>query len=259
MDRKTFLSELVEYFSSYEDIKAIALAGSLVTELTDESSDIDVYIYASSEVPASFRETFIQKHSSKYELNNQFWETGDEFIVDSLKTSVDIMYRCPNWIQEQIERVWHNKQASVGYSTCFLHNVATSQVLYDKSNWFKNLQEQLQGDYPEQLTKNIIAKNYPILRDNISAYKFQIEKALKRNDLVSVNHRVAVLLASYFDILFSINKVFHPGEKKLKQFVNKLCAVKPVNWEQQVYQVLRLNPKTLVHDIDALVDGLDSI
>jgi hypothetical protein len=29
---------------------------------------------------------------------------------------------------------------------------------------------------------------------------------------VSLNHRTAALLASYFDVLFALNRVHHPGD-----------------------------------------------
>lgn len=51
------------------------------------------------------------------------------------------MYRTPNWIEEQLDKVLVKHQASVGYSTCFWWNVLNSQILYDRDGWYKQLQQ----------------------------------------------------------------------------------------------------------------------
>ena len=48
-----------------------------------------------------------------------------------------------------------------------------------------------------------------------------------RGDLVSVNHRVAAFLASYFDVLFAINGMTHPGEKRQLGIAERDCRVLP--------------------------------
>ena len=65
----------------------------------------------------------------------------------------------------------------------------------------------------------------------------QIAKALMRNDLVSINHRLAAFLASYFDILFAINEIPHPGEKKLIDIVENQCNIKPENFKENLDKV----------------------
>src|SRR5258705_11487213 len=108
-------------------------------------------------------------------------------------------------MQDQLDRVLVRHQASMGYTTCFWHTIRMSQVLFDRSHWFARLQQQAAQPYPEPLVKAIIAANYPVLRQIAPSYVHQIEKAASRGDLVSLNHRTAALLASYFDILFAIN------------------------------------------------------
>jgi hypothetical protein len=100
------------------------------------------------------------------------------------------------------------------------------------------------------------------LRTVIPSYYNQIKKALGRDDLISVNHRLAAFFASYFDILFAINVVLHPGEKKIVQFVKNECAAIPENLEKQIVGILQtaaIGDRKLLEELDSLIDRLDQL
>ena len=167
-------------------------------------------------------------------MGNDFWEPGDEWIDAQTGRHVDVMYRTPVWIEEQLERVLVRHEASVGYSTCFWHNVLHSTPLFDRSGWYRDLQATAARPYPQPLQRAIIARNHPILRQTLSSYLAQIERAVRRGDSVSIQHRVTALLASYFDVLFAVNELPHPGEKRLLQFAATRCAKTPLDMETQI-------------------------
>ena len=148
------------------------------------------------------------------------------------------MYRTPDWIEEQLERVLVHHEASVGYSTCFWHNVLHSTPLFDRSGRGTAISGRRQRTYPKPLRRTIIAKNHPILRQTLSSYLAQIEPAVRRGDSVSIQHRVTALLAGYFDILFAVNELPHPGEKRLLQIAATRCAKTPLDMETHVNTVL---------------------
>jgi hypothetical protein len=149
----------------------------------------------------------------------------------------------------------------VGYSTCLWYNVVSSQPLFDRAGWFQQLQEATRQPYPEGLRRAIVAKNHPILRRTASSYRYQLAGAAARDDRVSINHRVAALLASYFDILFAINRIPHPGEKRLLERATEQCAQLPQGMERQVKELIEAvsRGKYVVEKADALVDGLDNL
>ena len=92
------------------------------------------------------------------------------------------------------------------------------------------------------------------------AYYNQIEKALKRDDFISVNHRIAAFFASYFDIIFAINEMPHPGEKKLLKIIKDNNLKIPKDMKKNIETILKLTATSstdILLEIDELVNNLD--
>jgi hypothetical protein len=247
-------------YGAIPQVREVALGGSRSTGFADEDSDIDLYVYSSESVPLYARARIARGRGTRVELDNRTWEPGDEWI-EADGTHVDVMFRSAGWIEEQLARVLDRHEASTGYSTCFWANVRFSRVLFDRDGWFARLQDKADAPYPDGLRSAIIRKNHRILRGTLSCYCHQIAKAIERDDPVSVNHRLAALLASYFDILFALNRVPHPGEKRLLRWAEERCPVRPDRCIEQVGSVLAAcgQPSTLLPRVGALLDGLDAM
>lgn len=101
--------------------------------------------------------------------------------------------------------------------------------------------------------------NHPMLRGTISSYAAQLEKAAARHDLVSLNHRLAALLASYFDLVFAVNRSLHPGGKRLMATALALPSL-PENFERDVTEALSVagDGARLLSALTRLLDALDA-
>lgn len=256
-------AELAGHFSRLEGVEAVALAGSRVSQ-PDPASDIDLYVYTRRDIPVSVREAIIDQvgGASFANLGLNYWGAGDEWYHAQTGIEVDSMYFEADWMQARIESVMVAHHASEGYTTCFCYTVRNSKIFYDPNGWFARLQALTSQPYPEDLRRNIIALNYPLLRGIIPAYGHQAEKAARRGDLVSVNHRLAALLACYFDILFAFNRVLHPGEKRLVNLALERCERVPENMADDVSAVLRSagsGGEAFVSDLNRLLDHLDDL
>lgn len=237
-ERVILARTIAAIFSELPQVEAVALGGSVSTDNVAEDSDIDLYVYATQEIPADTRARIIQPRASYAEIDNRFSEPGDEWIEAASGIPVDLMYRHPDWIEEQLDRVLLRHEASSGYSTAFWHNVRKSIPLFDRNGWFASLQERAAIPYPEELVRAIVAKNHPRLRRNMSSFLHQLEKAVRRNDAVGANHRLAALLACYFDIIFAVNRTTHSGEKRLLKLA-AACEKIPAGMVEQVQALLQ--------------------
>lgn len=94
-----------------------------------------------------------------------------------------------------------------------------------------------------------------LLRYGMPAFEGQILKAAKRGDINSVNHRTAEFMASYFDIIFALNNLTHPGEKRLVQLCERDCKLLPNNFAENIYNLFN----SLLCPADILAEKLNTI
>lgn len=249
--------EILKEYENFSQVKAIAIGGSGAAKTSDCASDIDVYVFVTEDIPISEREEFVKKISSKYEVGGEYFGAGDEFFVDKSNRQFDVMFWNVNWFESIVSNVWEKFYPSNGYTTAFLYTLNIFDIVYDPDNWLQELKNKLNSDYPEQLQKNIIKRNMMLLKDKpFASYYEQIKKAIERNDIVSINHRIAAFLASYFDIIFAINKKFHCGEKRLVQYCKNNCKILPKKFEENINNLL-IQPNERTLDIlDEMVENL---
>ncbi len=247
-DGRAAICRLAHAFGAFPQVLAVALAGSRAGGLDDPYSDFDLYVYTTRDVPIDERRKLLGEHA---EIDNRFWEPGDESIDQATGARIDIMYRMPEWIEGQLDRVLLRHEASLGYTTCFWYNVLHSEALFDPRGWYGSLRNRAGIGYPDLLRRAIVAKNWPVLRRNQSSYRRQIELAVSRGDTVSVQHRVTAFLASFFDIWFALQRKPHPGEKRL---LTHLSAP----WDSLVRALVEASHEELPNRVQTLMDRLDA-
>ncbi|MGA7213896.1 MAG: hypothetical protein WBX20_06785 [Terrimicrobiaceae bacterium] len=228
MEPMPLLSEIASAFARIAGVEAVAWCGSLAMRKGDSLSDYDLYVYSRTPVPLEARKKVIASRASEYQLDNTFWELEDEWIEPDGR-QFNVMYRACREAEEEVHRRLVEHVASLGYTTAYCLSLSQANNLSDPKNWLADLQRQTRGTYPQGLLQAILRKNRPVLGGGMqSCYFHQIKAAIVRQDPVSLNHRVAAWLASYFDILFAINGQFHPGEKRLLMYAEELADL-PAN------------------------------
>ncbi len=257
---------LAALFVPLPHVEAVALGGSRGAAGidTDAASDIDLYIYTQGDIPLAAREEIVEASggATRIDMDMRFWGPGDEWLDAATGIHVDAIYFEAAWMEDQVDRVLDRHEASLGYSTCFWHTIRGSILLEDPNGWFARLQERCRVEYPDELRRNIVALNHPVLRGVLPAYAAQLAKAAHRRDLVSINHRLAGLLASYFDVVFAANRVPHPGEKRLVEAATAVCPRLPEDMEADITEILETattDVPGLPARVDRLLDRLDAV
>lgn len=245
-------------FTKFPEVTAIVLGGSRSDNNFDKSSDYDLYIYCTSIPDKDCRKLILDKYCSYIELNNQFWEVEDNCILSD-GIDLDIIYRNINDFENIIENVVEKHQASNGYTTCFWHNLKNSKVLYDPHKEFYKIQERFSVPFSKELKENIISKNLRLLTGNLPSYDKQILKAFNRGDFISVNHRMAAFIESYFDIIFAVNELTHPGEKRMISYAKEHAKILPKDFEENMNVLLNSMGSTLENVENNLKNIIDNL
>ena len=258
------ISSLAALFAAQPETSAVALGGSRVGAMTDAASDVDLYVLTRGEISLAARQAIVEQcgGASRADLGLTYWGPGDEWIHAATGIEVDVVYFEIDWLAAEVRRVLGEHRAALGYTTCFWHTARSWVSLYDRDGRLAALRAEAAAPYPEPLRRNIIALNRPVLRDIIPSYATQIAKAVERGDEISVNHRLAALLASYFDIVFAFNRVPHPGEKRLVAQAEALCARLPEGMAADLSALLAASGTAgseVMARLNLLLDHLDAL
>ena len=179
------------------------------------------------------RRAILSRYCRYMEIGNAFWELEDDVtLADGI--DMDIIYRDLDAFDRSVAAVVEGCTASGGYTTCMWHNLITSRIVLDRHGRLAALQEKYRVPYPARLKANIIDRNMKLLSGMLPSFDGQIAKAERRGDLVSVNHRVTEFLACYFDVIFALNEMPHPGEKRMQSICAAECALLPERFEENL-------------------------
>jgi len=255
------IRELVALLAALPQVEAMALGGSRASGRADAASDVDLYVFTAAAIPVETRRRIVGRlgGASVADLGLDYFGDGDEWLDARTGTRFDVIYFGLEWMKDQVERPLVHHQPSLGYSTAFAYTVSRARIMHDPDGKFAALQAVTRETYPEALREAVVRYNHPMLRGTISSYREQLEKAAARQDLVSVNHRLAALLASYFDIVFAVNYALHPGEKRLLATALTTCKSLPENFERDVAEALAAagEGERLLPALTRLLDALD--
>ena len=253
------VNSLFEEIGNLSQVEAIALGGSRATGRNDEKSDYDVYVYIIGSIPESDRKSILSQYCKYMEIGNSFWELEDDVTLKD-GIDMDIIYRNIKDFENMVSSVVNDCIPWNGYTTCMWHNLITSKIVVDKNGYLTALQDKYRIPYPKKLKENIISNNLKLLSGMLPSFDMQIKKAENRGDLVSVNHRVTEFLASYFDIIFALNEMTHPGEKRMQSICSKECNILPENFDENLYKLFdglfRRNISAVISD---MVDEIKQI
>jgi hypothetical protein len=193
-------------------------------------------------------------------VGGQAFGDGDVWRLKQAGVWLDLMYWPSAWAESQLGRVLVEHTAAMGYSTGFWRSIRDAEPLYERDGWHSDIQRWAREPYPEELRRNIIGLNHPYLRDHPFSYRHQVAQAITRRDLISVNHRVAAWLASYFDIIFALSRLLHPGEKRLLEFVARECRLVPDGVDAGVERLVGIAGQpmpSVLETMDELTDHLE--
>lgn len=253
--------KLCQEFAALPQVEAMALGGSRAGDHYDEKSDYDLYVYVTEPIPEEVRRPILEGCCSYMEIGNHFWEYEDNCTLKD-GIDIDILWRNLDDFTAGVAAVVEKHQASNCYTTCMWHNLRTCKILYDRDGRLTAAKKRFDVAYPEELKRNIIGRSMKLLHGTMPAFDGQIEKAVRRSDRVSINHRVTEFLASYFDVLFALNGQTHPGEKRLVELCREKCALLPDRFEEnldELFDAMGSEPCRVPGVIHRIVDNLGDI
>lgn len=215
---------------------AISLGGSAASGLADERSDTDLHVYWREPLaePAE-REALLRAVADpgRVTVDIRSWGLEDHLHIDG--KLVELIYVHLGDLRDEIEQAYGPGLSGEGFVTAQLYSVAQGRPLHDPSGELAALRARLLAGYPEPTHRLVLRDNPALLR----TYLKHLRLAQERGDLLMVQHRRYTVQMVFFNLLFALNRTYHPGEKRLLAHGER-CPLKPASMTARWNDIARL-------------------
>jgi hypothetical protein len=205
---------------------AVSLGGSVGSGLADAASDLDFHVFW-TEPLASLAErkthlaTIADEGSIIVRPGTASWDLEDWFAIGG--RLVELIYIAWRDVEADVTQAYASGLTDAEFTTARLHNYAHGRAIHDPTGVLRATQERLNLTYPEA-TRDLLLRREP---ERLAMALKQLRVAQGRRDLLFVQHRRYTVQTIYFNLLFALNRLYHPGEKRLLKHAER-CKLRPL-------------------------------
>ena len=254
MDQEAILGQIVTAIADLSGIAAITLGGSTAAGFADASSDLDVYVFYHKPLAAvTDRAVRLRSLADEGTLEVGIPSFGLEDPLHVQQTLIELIYLDLDRLSVEAKQAYGQGLSSEGYTTALLNILVRGQVFHDATGEVTALHARLQAGYPEP-TRARLLREYP---EVLRYYLELLRISQQRDDLLFVQQMRYSAQMIFFNLLFALNRQYHPGGKRLLIHA-RCCAIQPPYLVERWDDISRLpaDDGALADRLEALIDDL---
>jgi hypothetical protein len=251
------LERIVAAMSHLPGYVAMSLGGSIQAGLADERSDYDIHVFwraplAKPSLRARYLEAIADPDRVRVDIRS--WGLEDWVYVDG--KLVELIYFNLDELQSHVAQAYTTGLSDEGFATALLYTIASGRPLFDATGEIAALRQRLNTEFPEPTRDLLLRHHTPLL----GIYVKHLRLAQTRGDLLSVQHRRYTVQMVFFNLLFTLNRRYHPGEKRLLLHAER-CSLQPEDLAERWNQVARraADDPALASDLASLCGDLEAL
>ncbi len=236
-ERRAAAKRLAHHLTEFPAVAAVLVFGSVASGCVDEASDIDMLVVCEPEIPSP---------TLRREWLGENWTgvAGDPMfpVIDEGRSTegipVTLHYQKTSWIEHVLSEVLTRGAITTAelpfrpYTLAGL--LARAWVLEDRRGTVAGWRAQT-ANFPPVLEKNLLEHFTPLLREHTAELVTNAKRQLgPRNVIFSLNWAVDALA----DILYALNGVYDPADKRAERTVWPHFRVAPQNFSARLAEIL---------------------
>jgi len=237
----------------------IALGGSYAKGLHDALSDIDIYVFAHAILPCEQRSAQLQSDSNAFTgitswgEDAEFVEAGTDFWYGGRK--IECWLRNIGRIEQTLQACQrgHIRRDTVVWTVMGFYNytalsdIRVMQVVEDPSGILGRWKTAV-AEYPPAL-RSAILRRY-LAEARFWPENFHYRSAVERQDTLYTSGIVQQVVFALIQVVFALNRVYFPGEKKIEASLEHL-AVQPPAFYRRIRQLVYPGDAGEISDLEA--------